>query len=245
MNENISNKKNKKIDIDDDLNLLDTSEPFVDVNMKALRQKFIKESLLEQSIAVVRNEVGDKLDAKVQNFLARILVDLHIIKSAYVEQHKYVDPKFDVALPNAPSAEVIRENLTLDMRGDITGRNWWNVENEGRWAGPESESSLLFPKLATGDYRLSIHVVNEIEPNFLYNFVRIFFDKNEVFFDKSTKIKPPCTLKIKVSVDNNHKFPFHTLNFIFDKMISPLQQGYSDNRLLSIRISKISFEKIT
>jgi hypothetical protein len=94
--------------------------------------------------------VGDtqSFDAQQQN------LDL-----AGLESWVAVKAPTHAATDGSPSAHA---TFSLDLRLPIDGTDWYEPEDDGRWAGPATRSSLVLPSVGPGKYRIAVTMVDGI-----------------------------------------------------------------------------------
>jgi hypothetical protein len=221
--------------------VLGLTEPFLELDINALRKQYLTDTLLQQSRTIIRGELGESADERIVNLLAGLMVDVHVLKAAYVERSRYVEPGFEIPMPPTPDAES-RSEIIIDLRGDITGGNWWHPEQDGRWAGPENQSSLYMPRLDPGNYALEIHAVDEIEPG-IVDSMQVSLD-NQVLIAQRDTNGLPCTLTARVELTDELRMPFHVLKLGFDRLRAPAEFGSRDTRRLAVRILLVSLKRV-
>jgi hypothetical protein len=59
----------------------------------------------------------------------------------------------------------------VDLRQDIAGQGWYEAEADGRWTGPELDSTLRLPPLAPGRYTVELHLADAIQPELVSGLV--------------------------------------------------------------------------
>ena len=70
-------------------------------------------------------------------------------------------------MPSISNSSIIHyplQAITVDMRDEIPGNNWYHAEVDGRWAGPGLVSTLQLPVLAAdlqGAMELGISAENK------------------------------------------------------------------------------------
>jgi len=222
------------------LEILSTVEPFLDLDLASLRHKLADETIVrryrdELACRVAGLQTQEQIDCLI-DALSEIKAEMHYLKAAYVDKVRYRDLKFDIAIPESCQA-VHPDALDIDMRGDITGANWWHSEPTGRWAGPENQSSVLVPALGHGKYRLEISVVSEIDGGIIDN-MRTSFNGSTLQLQRNgTGL--PCELVAEVDVPVTYRLPFWSIKFEFSKLKSPRENGIPDDRRLAIMLDHI------
>lgn len=229
----------------DRLAILSSIEPFLDLDLASFRQKLTDDLVIGR----YRDELSQKiasLEAKEQvdfliGVLAEMKAEMHYLKAAYVEKARYRDPNFEIAMPE--SCQVVRPDaIDIDMRGDITGANWWHTEPTGRWAGPENQSSIQVPALGHGKYRLEISVVSEIDGGIIDG-MRTTFNGSVLMLQRNGD-GFPCQLVAEVDVPETYRLPFWSIKFEFGKLKTPRENGLPDDRRLAIMLDRIRLTKL-
>lgn len=220
-------------------------EPFLDLNFHTMRQGLIDEAMVAQKRAQLLGDLGgasgQDLTNKLIDILANLKAEVQYLKAAYLETSQYKDPEFKIKTPTVPK-RIKPDVLEVDMRGEITGGNWYHAEPDGRWAGPENYSSILVPSLNPGHYDLQIYVVGEIEPGIIQGTQLSINGKDIEIEDADIAI--PGVLKARFTVDEGYRFPFWSLKMRFPKLVSPTKFGVPDKRVLAIRVQSIRFAKV-
>lgn len=222
-------------------------EPFLDVATASLRRDLIDQSVVSRFEQLLTEEfdAGDAEDVlpKLIHMLAEMKADVHYLKAAYIEASRYREPDFAASLPDPAPDRVCPERLTVDMRAEITGGNWYHAEPDGRWAGPENESSVMIPALRAGRYELTVDVVDELEPGTIDG-MEILVNGTPVAFTRESPVARTA-VRATLSVNDTYKFPFWSVKFRFPKLGSPAKNGSTDDRLLAIRVASVRFVRIS
>ena len=217
-------------------------EPFVDMDIRALRQRLMSQELLGRTTQLVQEKLGVDQGGTSQplvELLAGMMVDIHLLKAAYVERLRYKDPEF---APPLPQQDVpLPAAAQVDFRADITGRNWWGAEADGRWAGPEHESSVFVPAVQPGQYELRIDIADEIAADIIDG-TTCTFDRQPATLTRDNA-GVPVTLRARVEVPATHRLPFHVVKLLFPRLHSPVEFGSGDTRMLAVRVSQIALSR--
>lgn len=236
-------KKNKN---EAPTSLLSVVEPFMEFELSKLRLEMINTMLLEQHKSNIKEQIGELEPSEAINvmceMMAEMKVEMHYLKTAYIESNRYKEPKFDLYIPSLSEKELMNHML-IDLRTEIVGGNWWHPESDGRWAGPENESSIQIPAMEAGIYDMSIIVVDEIEHGMVDD-VKISVNKNTIEMIKESE-EFPIILEGKFEVNEEYKFPFWSIKLEFPRLVSPAKKGSKDDRLLSLRIQSIEITKVS
>ncbi len=145
-------------------------------------------------------------------------------------------------------------NLTIDLREQIEGTNWYEAENDGRWAGPEAHSTIALPNLPAGSYQLSLQIVDAMSADILKNST-LAINGTTLKLKRADSEQPLLRRMVRKLLRKPPKYPFwiHTnielpeaprqrnlnLEFDFPKTISPQERGENDARKLALRLQKI------
>lgn len=226
--------------------LLVEVEPFVEVNLKKMRHNLLESTLFTQYKTYLTGRLQEmdhkKFAEELIDILAEMKTTLHLVGAAYIESERYKDPEFIKKIPQ--QKKTFPDDVIIDFRGDITGSNWHEAENDGRWAGPMLRSSLLIPALSTGIYEITLQCVGEVAPGIIDS-MQLLVNEFPVSLTRTTT-EIPTDLKGTFHVDENYKFPFWYIHFIFQKVYSPaeLESALTDKRKLTIRLSSLHLEKV-
>ncbi len=234
------------IDLDPlDQQMISNVEPFLECQLDEMRSKLINDALVEQARTQVINQLVSPTDpnyfSNLVHLLAQLKAENHYLKAAYIESSRYKEPNFEIKTPDLPK-KIRLKSLKINLCGEITGSNWFNAEADGRWAGPESESSILCPALGFGQYKVAITIENQITPNIIDDMVCTLNKQEIKLLGNSRQL--PSIFTATVKIDENYLFPFWSLKFHFKKLESPSSQGSEDQRMLAIMVRSIEFNKV-
>lgn len=227
--------------------LLSMVESFVDLNIARSRTSAIDNAIVsrfqEEFKTRLSSESIEELSLSLSQILAEIKADIHYLGAAYISEHRYNEPNFNFQTPKDQDDKPMPQAFEIDLRGQITGGNWYYAEGDGRWAGPESESSLLFPALEKGEYQIEVKIVDEIESGVIDGMEVLVNGERASFTRDTTNL--PTTLQISAAVPKDYKFPFWSLKFQFGKLRSPASiNGSDDKRTLAVRMASVKFSKV-
>ncbi len=125
----------------------------------------------------------------------------------------------------------------IDLKGEIDGDNWYYPEKDGRWAGPADVSTLNFPRLQAGNYKIQIDVSDAMEPEILAG---MEVAVNGIVLDlKHQGRRYPTRAYAQFSVDETELRPLWEIRFKFPKLVCPAQHGSTDERLLAVRVQSV------
>ena len=130
------------------------------------------------------------------------------------------------------------QKIKIDLSKPINGDNWYDIEPTGRWAGPELESSLIFPALVAGNYQLELKIDNHFCD--LEAMVVLFNDKAVNF--SNTEFPAPVILQVQVDVEEN--LPCWKILFKYSKTSAP-DSDIAEQRKLAIFLETVTLSKIT
>lgn len=225
--------------------ILSSIEPFLDHNFASLRQKLVDDLIVVRYRDELSQKVSNLENKEQLDFLLGVLsemkAEMHYLRAAYIEKVRYRDPNFSIEIPE--SSEVVRPDaLDIDMRGDITGANWWHTEPTGRWAGPQNQSSVQVPALGHGKYRLEISVVSEIDAGIIDG-MRTSFNGSALQLQRNGQ-GLPCELVAEIDVPVTYRLPFWSIKFEFSKLKTPSENGLPDDRRLAIMLDRIRLTRL-
>lgn len=226
--------------------ILGCVETFTEMDFDMCRLSSMDEVIVNQSKEVVSNFLGrgtEHLDKdKMVDLLSQIYSEMHYLKSAFLQNHGYRDPSFSINTENFERKRNFPEKLYIDFRGQLTGSNWYKPEVDGRWAGPENKSMLMFPSLNEGGYKCEIAVVDEIIDGVLDG-LEISVNGNSVSFERKFGEFPEVII-LYFEIEKNHNKPFCNLALSFPEMRSPSEWGSKDKRQIALRIKSVELEKV-
>lgn len=142
-----------------------------------------------------------------------------------------------------------QEIVGIDLRKDMQGQNWYNIEPDGRWAGPEKFSTLRLPKVKPGRYQIEIEIVDAMASQILKG---TKFSLNGIPLNF---VDPNPSSLLRRLIGKRKKFPFiltaHAdvsqtqcnagldLELEFPNVISPASRGSDDKRHLALRLRTV------
>ena len=131
---------------------------------------------------------------------------------------------------------------TVDLREEINGKNWYDAEEDGRWAGPGQISTLVLPGLTVGQYQLTLEVVDAIEPEVLNGMVLSLNGKPLAIKRRSRGSLTLVTAKFFSETSTpGEKWE---LALSFPRLRSPAERGSDDHRTLAVRVRTLSIVPI-
>lgn len=210
-------------------------EPFVEMDIarvqSALMENKIYERYKKMFTGLLQKKDGNRFKEEVIDILADMKTTMHLLCAAYLDYTRYKDPDFLVTIPEF-CPDVVDE-FEVDMLGDITGSNWLEPSDKGRWTGKGSKTSLLLPNPGGGQYRMIISVEGERHAGDAAD-LHIFVSEVETPWTRSER-KVPCELECKFDI--SEESPFLAIHFQFE----PPSESSVETR--AVKISKIKFER--
>lgn len=134
-------------------------------------------------------------------------------------------------------------NVVIDMRQDIEGDNWYYVEHNGRWAGPNEVSCIRMPALREGTYKGQIDITDSMAKDILRG-MEFFFNGRPLEFSKDWDTYP-ALISFHITTNKIEEFPIWEFQFKFPKLISPSQHGSDDRRNLAIKVRSLKLDTIS
>lgn len=226
------------------LELLSTVEPFLDFDLAAMRHKLIDDMIvkkyrIELSSRLSNLQTNDQTNMLL-DILAEVKAEIHYLKAAYVERTRYQEPKFEIKTPSIPK-KLQPDVLDIDMRCELTGTGWWQIEEDGRWAGPENQASIQMPALGAGKYLLEISILAEIDSG-IVDSMQTTLNRSPISLVRNGD-GFPANYTAEVTIPESYKFPFWTLKFDFQRLLSPREMGFDDDRRLAIKVQRVRFTR--
>jgi hypothetical protein len=133
-------------------------------------------------------------------------------------------------------------NVVIDMRQEIEGDNWYYVEHDGRWAGPNDVSSIRMPALREGTYKGQIDVADSMAKDILRD-MELFLNGRPLKFSKDWDTYPALVLFV-IATTKLEDFPNWEFQFRFPKLICPADHGSDDRRNLAIKVRSVKLDII-
>jgi alkylhydroperoxidase/carboxymuconolactone decarboxylase family protein YurZ len=199
----------------------------IEKERNTLQEKAKKLILIEQEVQVLRKKENQLLSATKE------------IDNLKKKADKLVN-----------SADILGLNIDL-TKETFTGNNWYDIESDGRWSGPELTSTIIIPKLVQGIYEITLNVVDAMLPeitqqlNITLNQIELLEPtrKKKGFLFKKQKKSTDYPISVKRlfnTQDLNTKEPW-VLSITASSVISPSDIGgdKEDLRKLSIRVASV------
>lgn len=150
--------------------------------------------------------------------------------------------------------ESLRNSLEIDFKNDFDGDNWYDAEKDGRWAGPNTTSSIEIPQLMPGAYCLELEIVDSMAPEIFKN-IEIIFNGTSVNIEKDdgehsllsglfkSKKRKKGIVRAKLNIGNSNSNVGQELKFKFPEVITPADHGSSDQRYLAVKCSNLTLKR--
>lgn len=171
-----------------------------------------------------------------------LLLQIHQVQeeleSYYIENQKLLGRSDPQAEDRAAIHELLPAEILYDLRREIDGDNWYYAEHDGRWAGPETCSTLRVPAMATGIYRLEVCVVDAMEPEILSGMV-LTLNGRPLSIEVDPGNRYSKLVKADITVGESDVEFVWEFAFRFPKLVSPAEHGSDDQRRLAIRVASL------
>lgn len=132
--------------------------------------------------------------------------------------------------------------VRIDLRREIDGANWFAAEPEGRWAGPERESTLRFPALRRGRYEVALDIPATMDSAIL---AEMALALNGVALEMKADAKGvPATLRASFSTADIPTAPVWELRFRFPRLVAPATRGSDDPRTLAVHVRTVTLRDL-
>lgn len=129
----------------------------------------------------------------------------------------------------------------LDFCATLHGYNWYDPEEDGRWGGPATHSGVVVDGLEAGQWRLTLHVKDEIVPG-LVDALRVRVNGQEVAMQR-TSLGLPCQLSGAFTLTGSRTVC--TVDIESLQAISPHElRGSEDRRGLSVKLRRLELSKL-
>jgi hypothetical protein len=191
-----------------------------------------------------KNERNNELsEAQEENEL--LLAQLHQVQEElenyflkYQEQRKRVNTLGDFWQQQPPA------EIWMDMRRTPDGHGWYEAEADGRWSGPDTESTLHLPPLEAGPYWVELHIADAMAPELVANLqLTAQLETGQVLpIDLVHEFGPADGLYPMVSTGLLNLPATQSgwrLCLALPEVISPAAQGGDDTRHLGLRLQGV------
>jgi hypothetical protein len=184
------------------------------------------------------NEQNDSL-TRENGILVLQLHQLQEEVERYYIENRQLQSRVDLGPPpQLPGSGLLPAEVLYDLRGEIDGENWYYAEHDGRWAGPETCSTLRVPAMAPGSYRLELCVVDAMEPEIVSG-MTLTLNGRPVAIRVDSGSRYAKLVKAQIAVGDNDREPVWEFAFRFPKLVSPAEHGSDDERHLAIRLASL------
>jgi hypothetical protein len=192
--------------------------------------------------ATIKNGAGESVRAAelvLEN--EHLVAALHQVQQeleAHVQGRLVPDPAVGIAVVEELHSTVPVDTVELDMRSDIAGENWYEAEDDGRWAGPGLRSSIRLPAMKPGTYTLELSLADAIEPDVVYG-LRMEALGADVPFELPHAVGRdsfPIVCRAVLDFPSSAAPGPWALALTFPRTVSPASNGSSDHRHLAIRV---------
>jgi hypothetical protein len=173
-----------------------------------------------------------RLGLKEENELLRLQVE-----QALEELQYYFDRCTELE-----SAQVRTKCQVIDLRGPISGTNWYETEPDGRWAGPRNASVLNVAAMGTGRFEIVVDIVDAMAPYFIDE-LRIAVNGQPVGLVLTGDTTKPVATGNFVVEEPTSVAPWE-IRFDFPPTVSPANEGWEDRRHLAIRIRTVCLRSL-
>ena len=130
------------------------------------------------------------------------------------------------------------DEVRIDLNHDISGANWYPPEGDGRWTGPERQSTLVLPALKPGRYSLQMTLVGAMNPQIAAGLrVELNGRPLDLTFNR-TKHPRVGTVSFEAPPAGDGAW---VLSLNVPAVESPAERGSPDQRQLGVRVADIKF----
>jgi hypothetical protein len=153
------------------------------------------------------------------------------------------EPELEPIEPIVPVEPV--DAVTVDMRQEIDGENWYGAEADGRWAGPGLQSSITMPPVVPGPYVAEIYLADAMAPDIVYG-LRLEAFGVDVPFELSAAVTReafPIACVATIEAPPEAAEGEWSLGFTFPRTVSPAENGSSDTRQLAMRVMGVQLKR--
>jgi hypothetical protein len=221
-------------------------------NIHKLKEK-IKTLKIEYEKNILKEKTENRQNLEKNNTL--LLLQLHEVQEELESYFlKYKEEEKETHALQEKITQLIEPINILSLNIDLTkssfgGENWYNIEDNGRWAGPELKSTIPIPKLSEGIYEINFYIIDamslEIPQNINLSLNNLELSevkqKNKLFTFKKQLMDYPIPIKyIFNTKDLNNEEPW-ILSITTSNVISPadVSEDKEDLRKLSLKIKSI------
>jgi hypothetical protein len=220
-----------------------------DNQTKLLAERSAQVHLLDQQLEAAQKSLhaSSSADAlKVKDFQREnelLLLHLHQVQEEL--EHYYIQHQ-DLLAKSGRDSNLIRflkdnqpSEVIVDLRRDFDGENWYHAEDDGRWAGPKTMSSVRIPALVAGQYVMELDVVDAMSPEIVAN-MEVHLNGTPIATDVHLQSDYPALVLGRFSTDTIPPETHWCFELRFKNVMSPLQRGESDDRMLAVRARSLT-----
>jgi len=131
-----------------------------------------------------------------------------------------------------------------DLRREIVGENWYYAEQDGRWAGPETSSTLRLPAMPGGHYEVRFDIAEAMAPEILLG-MEVSLNGRPLRLSDDW-LGYPALVSAQFAIGDTPEQPVWEFQFKFPELISPSEVGIDDQdkRKLAIRLRSLELKLI-
>lgn len=207
----------------------------------------------ESSVNVCESEISElrPRNAELAQENELLLLQLHQVQEeledCFLNSKELENRRESEAKQSRLLTSFIRDQLAkvvIDMQGNIDGNNWYYVEPDGRWAGPNETSSIRLPALGRGNYEVLLDVVNTMAPEILDG-MTLSLNGTPLDIGRDSESFPTivraCFPTDGIAPRSDSVWEF---GFSFPKLVAPAELGLEDPRKLAICLRSITLSAI-
>jgi hypothetical protein len=131
------------------------------------------------------------------------------------------------------------DQITIDLRTDFLGDNWYDPEQDGTWAGPALKSTLKIPALCQGEYTITFVVADAMAVDIVSTMV---ISLNGVPLTLNIdQLNYPINVTAHINTNSLPHDSVWLFELSFAKNVSPADcdSNNHDHRLLAIKLQQL------
>lgn len=211
-------------------------EPFVEMDIAKVRASLMENRIYEQYKKLFTETLAEKSDEELKDALVNIMADMqttmHLLCAAYLDYTRYKDPEFMVSLPEfCPN---VTDKFAIVLNGKITGSNWSEPENGGRWLEAAKRASILLPNPGPGEYAIEVVVSDGSIPG-IADKLELQINGQNCDLERQGDILP-CVLAGRVELKPETFLVIHFMLPVTDDLMEQPEKA--------IKISEVRFSRI-
>ena len=129
-------------------------------------------------------------------------------------------------------------DVVIDLREPIDGSNWHEAEQDGRWTGPGTTSTLQIPAMLPGTYSIQLDLLDAISPEVTQG-IKLALNGRELPIDGDALAAPGLVICAGAASASDGDDWILTMSVPFTR--TPRELGIEDDRPLGVRVSSIAF----